>query len=153
MNEREIKRLIRLVEQSEIHELEITQGDQHIRIAKSATAAPVPQPPAPLPPRAEAASPPEPEPTGEQPAEDEGLRPIVAPIVGTFYSSPAPDADPFVSVGSTVEVGQTVCIIEAMKVMNPIGAEIAGVVRKILVENAQPVEYGEPLFLVETATS
>jgi acetyl-CoA carboxylase biotin carboxyl carrier protein len=155
MNEREIKKLIRIVEQSQIHELEITEGEQHIRIAKAPPAgavAPVPAAATPEPPPrpTEASpSPPATAPQGPPSPEEDGLRPVVAPIVGTFYASPAPDAAPFVQPGARVEVGQTVCIIEAMKVMNPIGAEFAGVVRRVLVENAQPVEYGEPLFLIE----
>ncbi|HEY6194323.1 MAG TPA: acetyl-CoA carboxylase biotin carboxyl carrier protein, partial [Candidatus Eisenbacteria bacterium] len=77
------------------------------------------------------------------------LKAIVSPMVGTFYRSPAPDADPFVEVGDVVEVGQTVCIIEAMKLMNEIEAETKGRVAQVLVENAQPVEFGQKLFLVE----
>jgi acetyl-CoA carboxylase biotin carboxyl carrier protein len=70
-------------------------------------------------------------------------------MVGTFYRAPAPDADPFVDVGQEVEVGQTVCIVEAMKLMNEIGADFRGIIRKVLVENGQPVEFGQPLFLLE----
>src|SRR5262249_60325319 len=77
------------------------------------------------------------------------LKPITSPMVGTFYRAPAPDADPFVEVGDVVSVGQTVCIIEAMKLMNEIEAETKGRVAQILVENAQPVEFGQKLFLIE----
>lgn len=81
--------------------------------------------------------------------QEETLHTIVSPLVGTFYRAPSPDAQPFVEVGSRVEKGQVVCIIEAMKIMNEIESDVSGVIKKILVENGQPVEYGEPLFLVE----
>jgi acetyl-CoA carboxylase biotin carboxyl carrier protein len=71
-------------------------------------------------------------------------------MVGTFYRAPAPDADPFIEVGQQIQLGQTVCIVEAMKVMNEIGSDYSGVIRQVLIENSQPVEYGQPLFLVET---
>ncbi|HEX6972039.1 MAG TPA: acetyl-CoA carboxylase biotin carboxyl carrier protein, partial [Limnochordia bacterium] len=92
---------------------------------------------------AAAAAPPE----KEEPSEN-GHVTIVAPMVGTFYRAPAPDAKPYVDVGDTVEVGQTLCIIEAMKLMNEIESEVRGQIVRVLVENAQPVEYGQPLFLV-----
>ncbi|WP_034346183.1 acetyl-CoA carboxylase biotin carboxyl carrier protein [Deinococcus misasensis] len=86
------------------------------------------------------------------PAEDTSkLVPVKAPIVGTFYSSSSPDATPYVQVGDRVQVGQVLCIVEAMKLMNEIESEVAGIVRKILVNNAQPVEYGQDLFLIEPA--
>lgn len=86
------------------------------------------------------------------PAEDTSkLVPVKAPIVGTFYSSSSPDAAPYVQVGDRVQVGQVLCIVEAMKLMNEIESEVAGIVRKILVNNAQPVEYGQDLFLIEPA--
>jgi acetyl-CoA carboxylase biotin carboxyl carrier protein len=97
-----------------------------------------------------AAAPPAPAAETKPPADpDIHLKPVVSPMVGTFYRSPAPDADPFVEVGDVIEVGQTVCIIEAMKLMNEIEAETKGRVVRILVENAQPVEFGQKLFLVE----
>ena len=83
------------------------------------------------------------------PAVNDKLRAITSPMVGTFYRAPAPDADPFLETGDTVELGQTVCIIEAMKLMNEIESELKGRVVQILVENAQPVEFGQKLFLVE----
>ncbi|MBN1165431.1 MAG: acetyl-CoA carboxylase biotin carboxyl carrier protein [Candidatus Krumholzibacteriota bacterium] len=85
------------------------------------------------------------------PAPEEKVDEVLSPMVGTFYRAMKPDSEPFVSVGTTVEVGQVLCIIEAMKLMNEIEAEGNYVIRKILVENAQPVEYGQPLFLVESA--
>lgn len=90
--------------------------------------------------------------TAAQPAEDTSkLTPVKAPIVGTFYTSSSPDAAPYVQVGDRVQVGQVLCIVEAMKLMNEIESEVAGIVRKILVNNAQPVEYGQDLFLIEPA--
>jgi acetyl-CoA carboxylase biotin carboxyl carrier protein len=87
----------------------------------------------------------------EKPAEeaDANAEKVISPMVGTFYRSPAPDADPYVEVGDVVKVGQTLCIIEAMKLMNEIQSEVSGRVKKILVENAQPVEYNQVLFLIE----
>jgi acetyl-CoA carboxylase biotin carboxyl carrier protein len=143
----ELKRLIDLVQSTGIGELEVTTGGRTIRIAAASVAAPtatVSAMPAPTaaaagatPPAAAAAG------AGNQAA-------ITSPMVGTFYRAPAPDADPYVEVGDTVTVGQTVCIVEAMKLMNEIESEVKGRVVKILVENAQPVEYGQKLFLVET---
>jgi len=83
--------------------------------------------------------------------EEEILHTITSPLVGTFYRAPSPDSSPFVEVGSKVEKGQVLCIIEAMKIMNEIESDVSGVIKKILVENGQPVEYGEPLFLIEVA--
>lgn len=83
------------------------------------------------------------------PSQEEKLHTVTSPLVGTFYIASSPDAPPFVEVGSKVEKGQVLCIIEAMKIMNEIESDVSGIVRKILVENGQPVEYGEPLFLIE----
>jgi len=83
--------------------------------------------------------------------EEEMLHTITSPLVGTFYRASSPDAPPFVEVGAKVEKGQVLCIIEAMKIMNEIESDVSGVIKKILVENGQPVEYGEPLFLIEVA--
>ncbi|MFQ5442823.1 MAG: acetyl-CoA carboxylase biotin carboxyl carrier protein [Thermodesulfobacteriota bacterium] len=87
----------------------------------------------------------------EKKAEPENVKTVTAPMVGSFYSAPAPDAEPFVELGSAVKKGQTLCIIEAMKLMNEVECEFNGVVASILVENGQPVEYGEPLFYIEVA--
>lgn len=83
--------------------------------------------------------------------EEETLHTIISPLVGTFYRSPSPDSPPFVEVGTRVEKGQVLCIIEAMKIMNEIESDVSGIVKKVLVESGQPVEYGEPLFLIEVA--
>jgi acetyl-CoA carboxylase biotin carboxyl carrier protein len=152
MRDDRIEHLIRLVEKSDIAELEISEGwGKRIRITKrgapavvpaqtqaSPSAAPAPVS-IPVPPMVEP-SPPE--------AESELTR-VVSPMVGTFYRSASPESPPFVEVGSQVTSGQTLCIIEAMKLMNEIASEVSGSVRKILVENAQPVEFGQTLFLIE----
>ncbi|HUP19406.1 MAG TPA: acetyl-CoA carboxylase biotin carboxyl carrier protein [Gemmatimonadota bacterium] len=143
MNRDELQELIRLVEESDIDELEIRRFGRTIRISKNANrppgggaaAAPAGDAPAPA--------------ATEKPA-GPPLHPVKSPMVGTFYRAPSPEAPPFVDVGDTVRVGQTLCILEAMKLMNELQAEVSGVVRGILVENAQPVEYGQPLFHIET---
>ena len=141
----ELRRLIRLVQKTGIGELEVTSGGRTVRISASATAGveamAFPAAAATIPAAGASASP---SATGT-----EHLTPIVSPMVGTFYRAPAPDADPYVEVGDLVEVGQTVCIVEAMKLMNEIESEAKGRVVRILVENAQPVEYGQKLFLIE----
>ena len=139
----ELKRLIDLVQSTGIGELEVTTGGRTIRIAAASGAAPTATGSATPAPAAAGAAPPAAAGAGNQTA-------IASPMVGTFYRAPAPDADPYVEVGDTVTVGQTVCIVEAMKLMNEIESEVKGRVVKILVENAQPVEYGQKLFLVET---
>ncbi|HET7225327.1 MAG TPA: acetyl-CoA carboxylase biotin carboxyl carrier protein [Candidatus Eisenbacteria bacterium] len=147
----ELRRLIRLVQRTGIGELEIRSEGRTVRIAASSGHAPAPAPvhaaPAPNPAAAATA----PAPAAAPPARTEQHAEIVSPMVGTFYRAPAPDADPYVEVGDVVEVGQTVCIIEAMKLMNEIESEVRGRVVKILIDNAQPVEYGQKLFLIEPA--
>jgi acetyl-CoA carboxylase biotin carboxyl carrier protein len=150
MRKEEIQELIQLVEESRINELEIWEGKRKIRISKGlappAAAGAVPVTEAGAPTQAE-------EPAGNWQDTSKlasNLKQIVSPMVGTFYRAPAPEADPFVEIGQFVQVGQTVCIVEAMKVMNEIGSDFSGVVRQVLIENSEPVEYGQPLFLVET---
>jgi acetyl-CoA carboxylase biotin carboxyl carrier protein len=149
----ELRRLIDLVQSTGIGELEVTTGGRTIRIAAQAggispgvatmtAAAPAPSS-APAPAAAIAGSP------AAGGADTGNLLTITSPMVGTFYRAPAPDADPYIEVGDPVSVGQTVCIVEAMKLMNEIESEVKGRIVKILVENAQPVEYGQKLFLVE----
>ncbi len=154
MRKEEIEELIRLVEESQINELEISEGRKKIRISKGYPALPaVISPAAQLAPINLAAQPIE-NTQGEAPTDSaalaSNLKQITSPMVGTFYRAPAPGSEPFVEEGQQIAVGQTVCIVEAMKLMNEIGSDIHGVVRKVLIENAQPVEYGQPLFLVET---
>lgn len=154
MDIRKVKKLIELVEESGIAELEISAGDESIRINRYATgaavAAPAPAavaaPAAAAPVLAEAAPA-----TADTPASEKlpAGNIINAPMVGTFYESPGPSAGPFVEVGQKVTRGDTLCIIEAMKMMNQIESDHTGVVRAILVENSQPVEYGQPLFVIE----
>jgi acetyl-CoA carboxylase biotin carboxyl carrier protein len=155
MNKREIEELIRLVEESKITELEVSQGRTRIRISKNGVAVPVTHisAPAAAAPLAAAPAAKEVEESEESSAEGKlasNLKQIKSPMVGTVYRAPAPGSEPFVDIGQPVAVGQTVCIVEAMKLMNEIGSDFSGVVRRVLVENGQPVEYGQPLFLVET---
>ena len=150
MDLRKLKKLIDLVQESGIAELEITEGEEKVKIVKGGVvslAAPAPvmagaaERAAPAPAAAPPSAVPEPE------AAPEGHI-VKAPMVGTFYRSPSPDAKAFVDVGQTVKEGDTICIIEAMKLMNEIEADAGGVVKAILVENGQPVEYGQPLFIL-----
>lgn len=154
MRKEEIEELIRLVEQSDINELEVADGRKKIRISKGNPGAAAVVQPAVQPSYSSQASQPV-ENTSENSSPEavelaSNLKQITSPMVGTFYRAPAPGAEPFVTEGQAVAVGQTVCIVEAMKLMNEIGSDFNGVVRKVLIENAQPVEYGQPLFLVET---
>ncbi len=149
MDLRKLKKLIDLVEASGIAELEITEGEEKVRIAKSIAGAPMMM--APQPQMYQAAAPAAaPAPAAAAPAEDampEG-HVVRSPMVGTFYRAPAPGSKNFVEVGQSVNAGDTLCIIEAMKLLNEIEADQGGVIKAILVENGQPVEYGEPLFVI-----
>ncbi|MCR4301133.1 MAG: acetyl-CoA carboxylase biotin carboxyl carrier protein [Sulfuricaulis sp.] len=140
MDIRKVKKLIEMLEESSLAEIEIREGEEAIRISRSSTAgAPVvhmtPAHTAPAPTPAAGALPPG--------------HPVASPMVGTFYRSSTPDAPPFVEVGSQVNIGDTLCIIEAMKMMNEIESDKAGVIKAIFKENGQPVEYGEALFIIE----
>jgi len=142
-----VKKLIELLEESGIAEIEISEGEESVRISRYSreapvvAAAPVPVAIAPAPnPGAAEAKPSEPSRSGHE---------VTAPMVGTFYSGPAPAAKPFVEIGTTVAVGDTLCIVEAMKMMNQIESEVSGKVVSILVENGAPVEFGQVLFIVE----
>ena len=144
----ELKRLIQLVRTSGIGELEIQSGGRTVRISAQGVVSS-------LPPTAVPSHPvhvdraPAPAATGGNAEKTDNRLAIVSPMVGTFYRAPAPDADPYVEPGDRVEVGQTVCIVEAMKLMNEIESEVKGRVVQVLVDNAQPVEFGQKLFLVE----
>ncbi|MGL4602435.1 MAG: acetyl-CoA carboxylase biotin carboxyl carrier protein [Plesiomonas sp.] len=149
MDIRKIKKLIELVEESGISELEISEGEESVRISRNITAAPithyVPAPPAtapaaPVAPLAESISPAVTAVSGHS---------VRSPMVGTFYRTPSPDAKAFIEVGQTVAVGDPLCIVEAMKMMNQIESDKAGVVKAILVESGQPVEFDEPLVIIE----
>jgi acetyl-CoA carboxylase biotin carboxyl carrier protein len=162
MNQKELKELIEFLIEKDVTEFELERGDVKVRIKRgaaplasgvhyvtgwpaiaerpemAATASPSPSSPAPTP-----------APTVPPPAsKEEGLHVITSPIVGTFYEAPSPGSPPFVKAGDTVEVGQVLCIIEAMKLMNEIECDVAGEVVKRMVNNGQPVEYGQPLFEV-----
>jgi acetyl-CoA carboxylase biotin carboxyl carrier protein len=160
MKEEEIRRLVKIVEESSIADLEVSRWGRKVKISKypgnshqapyplaqvQIPAAPAGVPmPAPAVPPAPAAGPPQP---AVAPAQN--LVEIKSPMVGTFYRAPAPDADPYVQIGTTVSKGQVLCIIEAMKLMNEIEADFPCRIVKVLVENTQPVEYNQPLFQVE----
>ena len=150
MDLRKLKKLIDLVEESGISELELTEGEEKVRISRQlqASAANIQYISAPsAAPAAPTSAPPATDAAPQVRAKVDGHE-VKSPMVGTFYRSPSPDAKSFVDVGSTVAVGDTLCIIEAMKLLNEIEADKAGVVKAILVENGQPVEYGEPLFII-----
>lgn len=145
MDLRKLKKLIDLVQESGISELEITEGDERVRIAKQISPAPVAAPVSLPPPISQGAT--APAAPAPAPVEPDGLV-IKAPMVGTFYRSPSPGAKPFCEVGQAVAVGDVLCIIEAMKLMNEIESEVAGVISAILVENGQAVEFGQPLLVI-----
>ena len=156
MDLRKLKTLIELVQESGIAELEVTEGEERVRITRTVANAPQPfmqyaapmmhaMQPAPL---ATSVAAPVVAPVPELVAEPPGHI-VKSPMVGTFYRSAAPGAKPFVEVGSTVAVGDTICIIEAMKLMNEIESDKAGVVKAVLVESGNAVEYGQPLFTIE----
>jgi len=153
MDLRKLKKLIDLVQESGITELEITEGEEKVRISKGAVASPMMMPPSmqfyPAPAQGSAGpAPTAPAPAAEaSPAEPEG-HVVRSPMVGTFYRSPSPGAKSFVEIGQAVSAGSTLCIIEAMKLLNEIEADQSGVIKAVLVENGQPVEYGEPLFVI-----
>lgn len=153
MDIRKLKKLIDLVEASGVAELEITEGEDTVRIGRyppagsvaTMPAAATPQPaPAPPPQTAAAEAPATPEATDDRPKGQT----VCSPMVGTFYRAPAPDAESFVEVGDSVKRGDTLCIIEAMKMLNQIEAEESGTISAILVDNGQPVEYDHPLFVI-----
>jgi acetyl-CoA carboxylase biotin carboxyl carrier protein len=150
MDLRKLKKLIDLVQESGIAELEITEGEEKVKIVKGGLIGMAPAPVMMAPPveqRAAAAAAPAAAAAETEPAAPDG-HVVKAPMVGTFYRSPSPDAKVFVEVGQAVKEGETICIIEAMKLMNEIEADASGTVKAILVENGQPVEYGQPLFIL-----
>jgi acetyl-CoA carboxylase biotin carboxyl carrier protein len=154
MDIRKIRRLIELLEGSDVNEIEITEGEESVRISRGAAqvqmAAPAPAaaPAAPAPGAAPAEAPAE-APAAQPEAPEESGVYQEAPMVGTFYRAPSPESDPYVREGDYVNAGDILCVIEAMKLFNEIEAEYTGRVKKIMVENAQPVEFGEPLFLID----
>ena len=144
MDLRKLKKLIDLVQESGISELEVTEGEEKVKIVKSGGAALAFAAPAPAPTAAPVPGPA----AAPAPAEIPG-HVVKSPMVGTFYRSPSPGAKAFIEVGDTVKSGDTICIIEAMKLLNEIECDKDGVVKAILVENGQPVEYGEPLVVID----
>jgi acetyl-CoA carboxylase biotin carboxyl carrier protein len=158
MDIRKVKKLIELLDESGIAEIEITEGEESVRISRHSygyppamPAASYPPPPAPVPAAPQTAataaqSAPEPEP------EDEGFA-VTSPMVGTFYGASSPGSAPFVQVGDRVNPGDTLCIVEAMKMMNQIEAEVAGTIKSIRVQNGEPVEYGQVLFIIDQRNS
>ena len=160
VNEKYIRKLIQIVEESDIESIEVSSWGRKVKINHRqsmpsnghSTAPALVQTPAPAKPAATAdGTPAAAAPVPEVPAEVETSRytEIKSPMVGTFYSAPAPDAPPYVSVNEKISVGQVVCIVEAMKLMNEIEAEVSGRVVKVLVENAQLVEFGQTMFLID----
>ena len=152
MDLRKIKTLIQLLQESELAEIEIRDGEESVRLSRASTAAPAPA----AQPAAVAAAPaaqadaepataPEPGPPAQPPGEQ-----VTSPMVGTFYAAPSPTSPAFVKVGDSINAGDVLCVIEAMKTMNHIESDYAGEVAAILVENAEPVEYGQPLFIIRT---
>lgn len=155
MDIRKVKKLIELLDESGIAEIEITEGEEAVRISRypagfaTPMAPPMPAPhPAAAPVQAASTAATPASPVAMAEAEEDG-HVVIAPMVGTFYSASSPDAAPFVQVGDRVEIGDTLCIIEAMKMMNQIEAEVAGTVKSIRVQNGDPVEYGQILFVID----
>ena len=149
MDLRKIKTLIQLLQESELAEIEVSDGEQSVRISRASRVAPAPAAStvtvAPAAEPAQAPPPAEPEPA-RPPAGEQ----VTSPMVGTFYAAPSPTSPAFVKVGDSVSTGDVLCVIEAMKTMNHIECEYTGEVAAILVENAEPVEYGQPLFIIRT---
>lgn len=158
MDVRKIKKLIELIESSDIAELEIVEGEESVRISRNSSNPPQVYAPAyapqvaPMPQAGTQEAAPQ-DAAASEASESATTEPhgetIDAPMVGTFYSAPSPTSPPFVEVGQKVSVGDTVCIIEAMKMLNQIESDKAGVIKAILVENEQPVEFGQPMFVIE----
>ncbi|HNR22174.1 MAG TPA: acetyl-CoA carboxylase biotin carboxyl carrier protein [Steroidobacteraceae bacterium] len=150
MDIRKVKKLIELLEESGIAEIEIREGEESVRISRGSTApaqqvyAAAPYP-APAP---QAAAAPAPAPAASPPPKSNEYV-VTAPMVGTFYASPSPGAKPFVDIGDEVKVGQVLCIIEAMKMMNQIESDKAGRITSVMVQNGEPVEFGQPLYTIE----
>jgi len=153
MDIRKVKKLIELLEESGISELEITEGEEAVRISRHPTGVPMPMPqpmaaaaPAPVAAPQTATAPPPPPVAAE--AEISDGHQVLAPMVGTFYEAPSPDAQPFVKVGDEVNIGDTLCIIEAMKMMNQIEADASGVITAIQARSGEPVEFDQVLFVI-----
>jgi acetyl-CoA carboxylase biotin carboxyl carrier protein len=149
---RKVQKLIKMLEESEVSEIEIREGEESVRISRQTKTAPVPHythvvaaPEAPSLTTAPLVVPPKGQ---KEPALSANEKMITTPMVGTFYRASGPSAKPFIEVGQTVKVGTILCIVEAMKMLNQIESDHAGVIKQVLVENGQPVEFGQPLFIV-----
>jgi acetyl-CoA carboxylase biotin carboxyl carrier protein len=151
MDIRKVKKLIELLDESNVAEIEIHEGEESVRISRHGSGAPQFMMPPTAPPAAGAApaAAPAAAPSAPSTPEIDDASIARSPMVGTFYRSPSPGAKSFVEEGQEVKVGDILCIIEAMKILNQIESERAGIVKKILVENGQPVEYNQPLFVIE----
>ncbi|MFY9950919.1 MAG: acetyl-CoA carboxylase biotin carboxyl carrier protein [Candidatus Sulfotelmatobacter sp.] len=157
MNQKELKELIEFLIEKDIAEFELERGDVKVKIKRAGehtvvhTRTEMPYAPAPVGQPGQgtsAASPPVPPAASSEPVPEENLHMVKSPIVGTFYEAPSPGAPPFVKVGDTVEVGQVLCIVEAMKLLNEIESDVAGEIVKKLGSNGQPIEYGQELFAI-----
>ncbi len=150
MDIRKVKKLIELLEESDVAEIEIHEGEESVRISRGSMIAPAPTviqvPDSGI--KGQVTSQPAAQETGSQAIEQYG-HVVKSPMVGVFYTSPDPDNPAFVEPGQSVKRGDVLCIIEAMKIMNQIEADVSGVVRKVLAENGEPVEFGQPLFLID----
>jgi acetyl-CoA carboxylase biotin carboxyl carrier protein len=151
MDIRKIKKLIELLEESGVAEIEIKEGEESLRISRMSkgvqvSASPIAPLPAPIEAAAPVSAPSAPAATATTAGAGEQI--VTAPMVGTYYSSPSPGAKEFINIGDEIKAGQVLCIIEAMKMMNQIESETAGTIRAILVKNGEPVEFGQPLFIV-----
>ncbi len=153
MDIRKVKKLIELLEESGVAEIEIKEGEESVRISRSSQAIPQVAVPAPVvaaaPPAAVATPSAAPEPAATTNNDELSGHVVRAPMVGTFYRAPSPGAKPFAEEGQSVKAGDTLCIIEAMKLLNQIEADKTGTIKSVLVENGQPVEYNQPLFIIE----
>ena len=155
MDIRKIKKLIELLEESTLTEIEISEGEESIRLSRRSPLIPT-ESTSEAPPPARLTETPTPSPESSSTTATvkdlPGTTPVVSPMVGTFYAAPNPESSPYVKTGSEVTVGDTLCVIEAMKIFNHGDAECSGVIRKILKNSGDPVEFGETLFLIETLT-
>jgi acetyl-CoA carboxylase biotin carboxyl carrier protein len=151
MDIRKVKKLIELLDDSGIAEIEITEGEESVRISRYAASAPAAAAPVAMAaaPAAPAAAPAPSEPAAPAEAPDEEGYEVTAPMVGSFYAASSPGAAPYVQVGDRVNEGDTLCIIEAMKMMNQIEADVSGVIKSIRIQNGEPVEFGQVLFVID----
>lgn len=153
MDLKQIKKILDLISESEVNEVSIEEGDFKIKVKKSGTVEQItytqPQAAPPPPPAPQASAPVESAPKEEDAKPAPSGETVKSPIVGTFYKAPSPDSDPFVKVGDKVSKGDTLCIVEAMKIMNEIEAEFSGTIQEVLVEDGTPVEFDQPLFIIK----